>query len=85
MEELFDYQFIEEKMKRAGEVFMNRYSGTMYFEDPDDDNRMFMGEGKEPWGTTDPLLFAIKLDDYEIYKTLTPEEAIKLINELGEE
>ena len=84
-EELFDIEFIEEKIRRATEVFMNRFTGAMYFEDPDNDERVFSGYDQNPWGTTDPLLFSFKLDDYEIYTRITPEEAIMRIREVGAE
>ncbi len=78
-EKRYDVEFIMERMKKTDTVFLNRFTGTMYFYDPDDDDIVYRGYNDTPWGTSDALLFSFKLDDIEVYDDMTPAEALELL------
>ena len=83
-EEKYDYRMVEEKLKRADEVFRNVPTGTLYFYDPDDKNLdvVFRSENDGySWTTTDGYLFSFKLDDWEFYENLSTSEALEILAE----
>lgn len=81
LEERINFEVIREKMKRTDYVHRYVPNGTLYFYDPDNDDIVYRGYDDAPWGTADGYSFAFKLDDWELYDSMSPAEAMELIEE----
>ena len=80
-DEKISYEVIKVKMKRADYVFKYVPTGTLYFYDPDNIDIVYRGYDNTPWGTTDGYSFSFKLDDWTLYDSLSPAEALDLVEE----